>query len=79
MPIFIVLAQLQHCFAGGGGIYPLPVIESQKKPGLNWVKESRLKQLKRGWVKKEIVQHQSFFMTLSFENRDFLKLSGWGT
>ena len=42
MPSFIVLAQLQHCFLEGGGIHPPPVIESQKKPGLNRVKRTIL-------------------------------------
>ena len=41
MPSFIVLAQLQHCFLEGGGIHPPPVIESQKKSGLNRVKAEK--------------------------------------
>ena len=37
MPSFIVLAQLYHCFLEGVESTP-PVVESQKKPGLNRVK-----------------------------------------
>ena len=40
MQSFVVLAQLQHCFLEGGLNPPPPVIESQKKPGLNRVKVS---------------------------------------